>query len=154
MKDNNFWLFEGSKVLETRLNQTFALVVQTGFTTTRGRIIRRILYREIHEPDFIMSNLFFVFEVVIVSLIVFFATLFILLREDIDPVFKFFKFVDFLASSAPPPLPIFFNLAYSISLIRLKAKDISGSEPQKTVDGAQVKTFFFDKTGTLTKSEV
>ena len=101
-----------------------------------------------------MSNLFFVFEVILVSLIVFFATLFILLREDIDPIFKFFKFVDFLASSAPPPLPIFFNLAYSISLIRLKSKNISGSEPQKTVDGAQVKTFFFDKTGTLTKSDV
>ena len=106
------------------------------------------------EPDFLRSNLFFVFEVVVVSIIIFFGSLTILLNRDISPLFKFFKFIDFLVSSAPPPLPIFFNLAYSISLIRLKAKNISGSEPYKTVEGAQVKTFFFDKTGTLTMSAV
>lgn len=95
-----------------------------------------------------------VLEVVIVSIIVFFATLFLLLREDISALFVFFKFVDFLASSAPPPLPIFFNLAYSLSLFRLSASNIVGTEPGKTVDGAQVKTFCFDKTGTLTRPEV
>lgn len=45
IKQTNAWLYEGSQVLETREGSTYALVVQTNFTTTRGRIIRRILYR-------------------------------------------------------------------------------------------------------------
>lgn len=69
----------------------------------------------------------FVAEVVIVSLITFFATLYLQLVRDIDKLFVFFKFVDFLTSSAPPPLPIFFNLAYSLSLLRLGFKGISGT---------------------------
>lgn len=66
----------------------------------------------------------------------------------------FFKFLDFLTSSVPPPLPIFFNLAYSFTLFRLGYKGIIGTEPQKTVDGAQIRTFCFDKTGTLTRNDV
>lgn len=110
--------------------------------------------RTVKDPDIIRTTLIFVLEVVIVSVITFFATLFLLLRLNIDKIFIFFKFLDFLTSSAPPPLPIFFNLAYSLSLFRLGYKGITGTEPQKTVDGAQVKTFCFDKTGTLTRNDV
>lgn len=77
-----------------------------------------------------------------------------MLKDEIDKLFVFFKFIDFIASAAPPPLPIFFNLAYSFSLLRLGYLGITGTEPQKTVDGAQIKTFCFDKTGTLTKNDV
>lgn len=94
----------------------------------------------------------FVLEVVIVSMIAFFATLYLQLVRDIEKLFVFFKFIDFLASSAPPPLPIFFNLAYSLSLFRLGFKGITGTEPQKTVEGSQIFTFCFDKTGTLTRN--
>ncbi len=43
-KEDNRWLFEGSKVLEKR-DSVLALVVYTGYTTRRGRIIRKILTR-------------------------------------------------------------------------------------------------------------
>ena len=65
-----------------------------------------------------------------------------------------FQFFNFLTSALPPPLPIFFHVAYSFSLSRLKLKEISGTEPQKTLDGAYLKTMCFDKTGTLTENEV
>lgn len=65
-----------------------------------------------------------------------------------------FKIFDFLGSAAPPPLPIFFNVAYSFALTRLSMKDISGTEPQQTVNGAYTKILCFDKTGTLTETEV
>jgi P-type E1-E2 ATPase len=41
---NNRWLFEGSTVLEARVG-TLALVINVGYQTHRGRIIRRILTR-------------------------------------------------------------------------------------------------------------
>jgi magnesium-transporting ATPase (P-type) len=77
-----------------------------------------------------------------------------LLQRDIEKLFIFFKFIDFLASSVPPPLPIYFNLAYSFSLFRLAYRGIIGTEPQKTMDGAQIKTFCFDKTRTLIRNDV
>lgn len=43
-KDDNRWLFEGSKVVEKK-GTVYALVVNTGYTTRRGRIIRKILTR-------------------------------------------------------------------------------------------------------------
>lgn len=157
MKDidnSSIWLYEGSKVLETKIGNTFAIVINTGFTTHRGRIIRKIMNRTVKDPDILRTTLIFVLEVVIVSLITFFVTLYLQLDREIEKLFVFFKFIDFLASSAPPPLPIFFNLAYSFSLFRLGICGIIGTEPQKTVDGAQVKTFCFDKTGTLTQNNV
>jgi cation-transporting ATPase 13A2 len=43
--ENNTWLFEGSKVLESR-SHSLAVVINIGFQTCRGRIIRKILTRE------------------------------------------------------------------------------------------------------------
>lgn len=103
------------------------MVINTGYTTHRGRIVRKILNRRVKDPDMLRSLLFFVLEVVIVGLITFFSTLFLMLVRDISKLFVFFKTIDFLASSAPPSLPIFFNLAYSLSLFRLRSKGISGT---------------------------
>lgn len=124
---SNTWIYEGSKILETKPGSTFAIVINTGFTTHRGRIIRKILNRTVKDPDMLRSLGIFVLEVVIVSMVTFFATLFLQLVRDIEKLFVFFKFIDFLASSAPPPLPIFFNLAYSLSLFRLGSKGITGT---------------------------
>lgn len=140
---------EGSKILEAR-EYSKAIVINTGFHTFRGRIIRKILAKERKEPDLFRSVIFFVLEVVVVSIIGFFACLPFLLSLDIEPTFIAFKFFDFLASAAPPPLPIFINVAYSFSLARLRVNSIFGTEPQQTVNGAYVKTLCFDKTGTLT----
>lgn len=69
------------------------MVINTGFTTHRGRIIRKIMNRTIKDPDIIRTTLIFVLEVVIVSLIIFFATLFLILDKDIDRIIIFFKFI-------------------------------------------------------------
>lgn len=125
--NTSIWIYEGSKILETKTGNTYAVVINTGFTTHRGRIIRKIMNRTVKDPDIIRTTLVFVIEVVIVSMITFFAVLFLLIRIDIERLFIFFKFLDFLASSAPPSLPIFFNLAYSFSLARLGYKKIIGT---------------------------
>lgn len=72
------WIYEGSKVLETKVGNTFTVVINTGFGTHRGRIIRKILNRTVKDPDILRTTLIFVLEVVIVGFITFFATLFLL----------------------------------------------------------------------------
>jgi magnesium-transporting ATPase (P-type) len=64
----------------------------------------------------------------------------------------FFRFLDFITYSFPAALPIFFNLSYSFCLVRLRRDGIYGTECEKTIEGARIKTICFDKTGTLTHS--
>jgi P-type E1-E2 ATPase len=64
----------------------------------------------------------------------------------------FFRFLDFITYSFPAPLPIFFNLAYSFCLVRLRRDGIYGTEVEKTIESSRMKTLCFDKTGTLTHS--
>ena len=63
-------------------------------------------------------------------------------------------FFDILSAFIPSPLPIYFNLNYSFSLARLRAKNIMGTTLEKTVEGALTKVFCFDKTGTITEQAV
>ena len=57
-KEDNRWLFEGSKVFEKKGN-VIALVVNTGYTTRRGRIIRKILNKVPKTAQIFKSALLF-----------------------------------------------------------------------------------------------
>lgn len=52
------WLFEGSTVLESR-GHPLALAIHTGFVTRKGRIFRKILFREHIEPEFYWYAFYF-----------------------------------------------------------------------------------------------
>lgn len=60
INNSNIWIYEGSKVLETKIGNTFAVVINTGFGTHRGRIIRKILNRKVKDPDILRTTLIFV----------------------------------------------------------------------------------------------
>lgn len=103
------------------------LVINTGYATRRGRIIRKILNRVPNDPDFFMSAIYFLVETFIVGTILYLATLPILLSAKVIDLFRGFRFLDFLGWSFPPTFPIYFNLAYSFALARLRIKGISGT---------------------------
>lgn len=46
--------------METKVGNTFAIVINTGFTTHRGRIIRKIMNRTVKDPDILRTTLIFV----------------------------------------------------------------------------------------------
>ena len=77
-----------------------------------------------------------------------------MLSKDITPLFVGFRFIDFIGWTFPPGLPIFFNVVYSWSLLKLLYLGVMGTEPKKTVTSAELSTMFFDKTGTLTETKV
>jgi cation-transporting ATPase 13A2 len=130
------------------------MVVNIGYGTRRGRIIRKILTRVTKAPDFFKTALIFLVETLIIGVIIYLATLPLLLRLEIVPAYVVYRFLDFLGWTFPPPLPIYFNLAYSFALGRLRGKNINGTEPEKTLEAAKLKAFCFDKTGTLTQNEI
>lgn len=96
--------------------------------------------------------IYFLLEVLVVSLVLYAATVKQMFGLNIDKIMIFFRFLDFITYSFPAPLPIFFNLAYSFCLVRLRRDGIYGTECEKTIESSRMKTLCFDKTGTLTHS--
>lgn len=130
------------------------VVVNIGYATRRGRIIRKILTRVPKVPDFFLSAVYFLLETLTVGVVIYACTVNMMVKNGIIPTFVVFRFLDILAWSFPPNFPIYFNISYSFSLVRLKWQNIMGTEPEKVTEAAMVKTFCFDKTGTLTQNEI
>jgi cation-transporting P-type ATPase 13A2 len=130
------------------------VVVNIGYATRRGRIIRKILTRVPKVPDFFLLAVYFLFETLVAAIIIYACTVNMMIQNGIISTYVVFRFLDILAWSFPPTFPIYFNISYSFSLVRLKWKNILGTEPEKVTEAAMVKTFCFDKTGTLTQNEI
>lgn len=103
------------------------MVINIGYATRRGRIIRKILSRVTKTPDLFWKAMMFLTECFVVGIIIYFGTLPFMLSKDIVPLFIGFRFIDFFGWSFPPTFPIYFNLAYSFSLGRLRRKNILGT---------------------------
>lgn len=58
MENSGHWIYEGSEVLQVR-EGTFVVAVHTGFTSHRGRIIRKIVKHSVKEPLFTHKILIF-----------------------------------------------------------------------------------------------
>lgn len=71
--------------------------------------------------------IYFLAEVMIISFILYGATVYQMFNLDIEKIMIFFRFLDFITYSFPAPLPIFFNLTYSFCLVRLHRDGIYGT---------------------------
>jgi cation-transporting ATPase 13A3/4/5 len=104
-----------------------ALVIHTGYTSRRGRIIRKITNKVTVEPEMFKNAIYFLLESLAVGIIVYLVTLPILLAANITAEFRIYRFFDFIGFSFPPAIPIYFNVSYSFALYRLRKKEIYGT---------------------------
>jgi magnesium-transporting ATPase (P-type) len=102
------------------------VVINTGYATRRGRIIRKILTRTAQKPDFYDKGLIFLVFNLLIGVILYFSTLYLMLGNVLE-LYVGFRFLDVIAWCMPPSFPVFFNLAYTFSLVRLKYKNIFGT---------------------------
>lgn len=129
--------------------------MHTGYASKRGRILRKILHRNPATPHFFTTCMYFLVFNYVVGIIVYLGTLPVRIsNNNLDPIIIFLNFLLIVTFCMPPSSPIYFNLVYSFCLIRLKWKEILGTEPEKTVEAAHLKIMCFDKTGTLTEDKV
>jgi cation-transporting ATPase 13A2 len=138
-------------VIESR-GSPLALAVNTGFVTRKGRIFRKILFREHIEPEFYWSALYFLLEMFIYCTIIFLGMIPLYLQKEISTKLMILRFFDMVGWAIPPSFPIIFNVCYSVSLYRFRKQNIFGTEPYKTIVSGKVTVVCFDKTGTLTQN--
>ena len=101
-----------------------------------------------------MKMFYFLLESFLIAIALYGATLPIRLNANISKYIVALRVLDYLISSVPPAFPVYFTVAYSWSLYRLKKRQIYSTMPEKTVEGNRLKSACFDKTGTLTTNDI
>jgi P-type E1-E2 ATPase len=152
-------LFAGSHVLQAQSysqGRVLAVVVRTGFLTTKGNMVRYILFPKPLNIKFYMDSIKFVLLLSILAGCGFIYTFLILqlhqpryqIKETILRAF------DIITTVVPPSLPTAITVGTIYALNRLKKNKIYCISPQRVNLCGKVKLVCFDKTGTLTEDSL
>jgi cation-transporting P-type ATPase 13A2 len=147
-------LFSGTKVIQARNTggqSCTALVVRTGFVTTKGSLVRDILYPKPVNFKFYRESVYFVFAMAVVALIGF-AFSFNKLKEDYPTFGQMLKrSLDLITIAVPPALPATMSVGISFAMRRLRNVNIFCISPPRVNISGMLQIMVFDKTGTLTE---
>ncbi|KAG1672905.1 putative cation-transporting ATPase 13A3 [Nymphon striatum] len=133
-------LFCGTEIIQTRYygqNQVMAVVVRTGFLTSKGELIRSIMFPK--PINFYRDAMRFILILFGISLIGMSFSLIIL------------RGLDIITIVVPPSLPAALTLGIVYAQQRLKKNGIFCTSPQRINQAGKSKVMCFDKTGTLTE---
>lgn len=147
-------LFGGTSVIQTRpvgTEPVWGLVKNTGFLTTKGSLIRDILYPKDIKFKFYSDGLKFVGIMAILAFIVILATIPLQLNLDVPIQIIIDRSLDLITVTVPPALPAAMSCGIVFAISRLKKRDIFCISPPRINMAGQIHTFVFDKTGTLTE---
>lgn len=120
---SKYTLFGGSKVIQTRggeEGQVLGLVTNTGFLTTKGSLVREILYPKEITFQFYKDGLKFVFIMAIIAVIGFFGNLPIMLEQELDAETFINRVLNLFVIAIPPALPAAMSSGMLFAIHRLK----------------------------------
>lgn len=130
--------------------KVYGLVIRTGYVTTKGTLVRDILYPRASNLKFYKDALIFVGAMAVVSLIGFAITFPTLIKNNsTDWVIN--KCLDMVTICVPPALPATLSVGVSFAISRLKKSKIFCISPQRVNVTGMIQMMVFDKTGTLTE---
>ena len=153
-KSKKHTLYSGTKVIQTRSygdQKVFALVIRTGFVTTKGALVRDILYPRDTKFKFYRDSLIFVGIMGMVGVFGFFATLPSLIAQGTSTQQLIDKPLDLITIIVPPALPATMSVGVAFAISRLKKSQIFCVSPPRVNICGRIQLMVFDKTGTLTE---
>lgn len=153
-KSKKHTLYSGTKVIQTRSTDdspVLALVTRTGFVTTKGALIRGILYPRPIKFKFYEESYWFVAAMALVAILGFAITLPMLMKHNGSALVLIDKSLDLITVTVPPALPATMSAGVAFAVSRLKRQQIYCISPPRVNLSGRVQTFVFDKTGTLTE---
>jgi magnesium-transporting ATPase (P-type) len=131
-----------------------AIVLRTGFNTTKGNLIRTILFPRPTQFKFYRDSIRFVGILGGVALLGFTYSILqlVILGQSLFHIIT--KACDMITIVVPPALPASMSVGANFSLLRLKQKRIYCISPSRINVAGKVNLVCFDKTGTLTEDSL
>nr|UJH94591.1 Ypk9 [Starmerella bombicola] len=155
---NRSVLYCGTKIIRVRKpaseNEDFlpalALVVRTGFTTTKGVLIRSMMFPKPNGFRFYRDSFRYIGVMAMVALVGFSISAFNFVRLGMNTGLIVLRALDIITVVVPPALPATLTIGTNFSLQRLREKAIYCITPSRVNVAGRVNLVAFDKTGTLT----
>ncbi|KAK3945050.1 vacuolar cation-transporting ATPase YPK9 [Diplogelasinospora grovesii] len=153
------FLFCGTKIIRARRPQddpdeeavALAMVVRTGFNTTKGALVRSMLFPKPSGFKFYRDSFRYISVMACVALLGFVATFVNFLRLHLAWHLIIVRALDLITIVVPPALPATLTIGTNFALTRLRRKQIFCISPQRVNVAGKLDIMCFDKTGTLTE---
>lgn len=152
-------LFAGTKIIRARRPQddksdeaaALALVVRTGFNTTKGALVRSMLFPKPSGFSFYRDSFRYIGVMACIAAVGFVASFINFVRLGLAWHLIVVRALDLITIVVPPALPATLTIGTNFALSRLKGKQIFCISPQRVNVGGKLDIMCFDKTGTLTE---
>ncbi|POS85184.1 hypothetical protein EPUL_002709, partial [Erysiphe pulchra] len=153
------FLFGGTKIIRAKrpLEDSngdavgLSLVVRTGFSTTKGALVRSMLFPKPSGFKFYRDSFRYILVMAGIALIGFIVSLINFVHLQLEWHLIIVRALDLITIVVPPALPATLNIGINFALSRLKGKQIFCISPQRVNVGGKLDIVCFDKTGTLTE---
>ncbi|XP_032670588.1 probable cation-transporting ATPase 13A3 isoform X1 [Odontomachus brunneus] len=147
-------LFCGTRVIQTRYygsEKVLALVIRTGFNTSKGGLVRSIMYPPPVDFKFEQDSYKFVMMLGCIAGIGVIYTIITKIIRNIQPSHITLEALDLITIVVPPALPAAMTVGRLVAQRRLEKKKIYCTSPRTINVSGSIDCICFDKTGTLTE---
>jgi len=127
-----------------------AMVVRTGFDTTKGALVRSMLFPKPMGFKFYRDSFRFIGFLAGIAGIGFIGSAFNFVKIGIAWHTILVRALDLITVVVPPALPATMSIGTTFAIARLRKRGIFCISPNRVNIGGKINVFCFDKTGTLT----
>jgi cation-transporting ATPase 13A3/4/5 len=152
-------LFSGTKIIRARRPHddsddeaaALAMVIRTGFNTTKGALVRSMLFPKPSGFKFYRDSFRYISVMGLIAMVGFVASFVNFVHIGLAWHLIVVRALDLITIVVPPALPATLTIGTNFALSRLKQKQIFCISPQRVNVGGKLDVVCFDKTGTLTE---
>ncbi|WWC62526.1 uncharacterized protein I303_105122 [Kwoniella dejecticola CBS 10117] len=157
------YLFSGTKIIRVRAGArppwapkseepvALGLVTRTGFNTTKGALVRSMLFPKPMGFKFYRDSMNFIGVLTIIAGLGFAVSAVQFIRIGIHWHTIALRALDLITIVVPPALPATLTIGTTFAIERLRKSGIFCISPNRVNIGGKINVVCFDKTGTLTE---
>ncbi|WWC88708.1 uncharacterized protein L201_003621 [Kwoniella dendrophila CBS 6074] len=157
------YLFSGTKIIRVRAGArppwapkseepvALAMVTRTGFNTTKGALVRSMLFPKPMGFKFYRDSMNFIGVLTIIAGLGFAVSAVQFIRIGIHWHTIALRALDLITIVVPPALPATLTIGTTFAIDRLRKSGIFCISPNRVNIGGKINVVCFDKTGTLTE---
>ncbi|TGO73257.1 hypothetical protein BELL_0377g00120 [Botrytis elliptica] len=153
------FLFCGTKIIRARRPHDdndgeavgLAMAVRTGFNTTKGALVRSMLFPKPSGFKFYRDSFRYISVMGGIAMLGFVASFINFVHLNLAWHLIVVRALDLITIVVPPALPATLTIGTNFALGRLRKKQIFCISPQRVNVGGKLDIVCFDKTGTLTE---